>query len=177
MIIKKQTWCFDIDGVLIDSRDIVKESYKKAGVDMPNEAWGHPWQSWLPNVAGSYYEAAQLHSKKTEIYVELLKNDGTARKHALPFAEIARALERDPVTNVYYVTGASNDAATSILKELGLNVQNLVGSSLTTNDRESILKKLDATGVYVDDRIEGQGPALSAGWNFVWAKQDWSWKR
>jgi hypothetical protein len=95
----------------------------------------------------------------------------------LPFAQIARALERDPVTSVYYVTGATKRAAITILRELGLDSRNLIASSATTADREQLLKNLAPSGVYIDDRIEGQAPAHAAGWSFIWAKQDWSWNQ
>jgi FMN phosphatase YigB (HAD superfamily) len=176
MTVKRNVWCFDIDGVLIDSRWIVKESYKRAGVDMPNEAWGHPWQTWLPALAGSYDAAVDIHTRKTATYVDTLRTNGVVNRCELPFAMIARALERDVLADVYYVTGASHEAATTILDELGLDSSKLLGSSVTTADRESIFKKLSGRGVYVDDRIEGQVPATAAGWNFIWAKQDWSWK-
>ena len=43
--------------------------------------------------------------------------------------------------------------------------------------REELLKGIAETGVYVDDRIEGQAPAHAAGWRFIWAKQDWQWNQ
>jgi phosphoglycolate phosphatase-like HAD superfamily hydrolase len=113
-------WCSDIDGVLIDSKALVRESYKAVGIDMPIEAWGHPWQTWLPAAVGSLELAKQLHNQKTDAYIDVLLS-GAVGENALPFAQIARALERDPVTSVYYVTGATNRAAVAILRELGLN--------------------------------------------------------
>lgn len=169
-------WCTDIDGVLIDSRELVKESYRSVGIEMPIEAWGHPWKQWLPAFVGSYEDAEKLHTKKTEMYVDVLKS-GAVRDSALPFAMIARALERDPVSQVYYVTGAAEKTAITILSELGLNPKNLIASSIATTPRADILKKLSPYGVYVDDRIEGQVPAQDAGWKFIWAKQDWHWNQ
>ena len=169
-------WCSDIDGVLIDSKALVRESYKAVGIDMPIEAWGHPWQTWLPAAVGSLELAKQLHNQKTDAYIDVLLS-GAVRDNALPFAGIARALERDPVTSVYYVTGATNRAAVAILRELGLDSEKLIASSATTADREQLLKNLAPSGVYIDDRIEGQAPAHAAGWSFIWAKQDWSWNR
>lgn len=172
----KQAWCFDIDGVLVDSKVLVRESYKAIGIDMPIEAWGHPWQTWLPAAVGSYELAEELHKKKTDAYVDVLLS-GAARESALPFARIVKALERDPATEVFYVTGAAHKAAVAILSELGLNAENLLASSVTTAAREELLKGIAETGVYVDDRIEGQSPAHAAGWRFIWAKQDWQWNQ
>jgi FMN phosphatase YigB (HAD superfamily) len=176
-MVKQMTiWCSDIDGVLVDSRELVRESYAAVGVEMPVQAWGHPWQTWLPNALGSLEKARELHAEKTKKYVETLKN-GAAIKHKLPFADIARALERDPACLVYYVTGAANDTALTILTELGLNHKNLVGHGVSTTEREAVFRKLGSRGVYIDDRIEGQAPAHAAGWDFIWAKQDWPWKQ
>jgi FMN phosphatase YigB (HAD superfamily) len=169
-------WCCDIDGVLVDSKVLVRESYKAVGIDMPIEAWGHPWKTWLPSAVGSYEVAEELHRKKTDAYIDVLMS-GAARDSALPFARIAKALERDPVTKVFYVTGATHRAAVTILTELGLNAANLVAASVTTAEREELLKGIAPKGVYVDDRIEGQAPAHAAGWHFIWAKQDWLWNQ
>lgn len=171
-----QFWCCDIDGVIVDSKVLVRESYKAVGIDMPIEAWGHPWKTWLPAAVGSYELAEQLHKKKTDAYVDVLLS-GAARESALPFTQIVRALERDRGTKVFYVTGAAHKAAVAILNELGLRVENLLASSVTTAEREQLLKSIADTGVYVDDRIEGQAPAHAAGWRFIWAKQDWQWNQ
>lgn len=169
-------WCSDIDGVLVDSRSLVIDSYKYVGVTMPLQAWGHPWQTWLPAVAGSHEEAQRLHDMKTKAYIEVLRG-GAAVKNALPFAELLRALEHDMRAQVFYVTGAAKATAIVILQELGLNSDNLVAASATTDSRKEILRSLHVTGVYIDDRIEGKGPAEEAGWDFIWAKQDWRWKQ
>lgn len=175
---RRSIWCFDIDGVLIDSREIVNRSYKRVGVDMPESAWGHPWNTWLPTIVGSYDAAVDVHDRKTAIYTDMLKEDGIVARYELPFASIARALERDAYTDVYYVTGASQRAATTIVDELGLTSKNILGSGVTTADRKIVLKTLGDRGVYVDDRIEGQVPAMAAGWGFIWARQDWpSWRQ
>jgi FMN phosphatase YigB (HAD superfamily) len=169
-------WCSDIDGVLVDSRELVRESYAAVGVDMPAQAWGYPWETWLPAAVGSLEKAKELHDEKTRKYVETLKS-GAAREYSLPFAGVARSLERDPACTVYYVTGAAHDTAIAILNELGLKAENLVGSGVSTSEREAIFRALGPTGVYIDDRIEGQAPAHAAGWEFVWAGWEWPWKQ
>jgi phosphoglycolate phosphatase-like HAD superfamily hydrolase len=169
-------WCSDIDGVLIDSRELVRESYKHIGVDMPLEAWGHPWNTWLPGAVGSYELAEQLHATKTREYVKVLKS-GAVKRNALPFAQIMAALEQRNDTQVFYVTGATQEVADTILSELGLNNHALLASSISTDDRLMIMQNISDTGTYVDDRIEGHRPAMLAGWDFIWAKQEWHWKQ
>jgi len=165
-------WCSDIDGVLVNSREMVIESYKLVGVDMPIQAWGQPWHVWLPSAVRSYDVALELHKQKTEAYAEMLKN-GAAVSNKLPFAEILMALEKRNGTQVFYVTGAAREAGTAVLWALGLNSKNLVAVNATTQEREGVFRELAPTGVYIDDRIEGQAPATAAGWSFIWAKQDW----
>lgn len=168
-------WLSDIDGVLIDSRELVRESYWRVGISMPLEAWGHPWKTWLPAAVGSYDLAAKLHARKTEEYVDVLKS-GAVRKNALPFARIVSALESTSSNSVYYVTGAADEVAKTILTELDLNVDALLGSGVSTDERFGIMRSIDDTGTYIDDRFEGHRPAMLAGWGFIWAKQDWHWK-
>lgn len=176
-MVNKLLWCSDIDGVIVDSKELVVESYKYVGIEMPIHAWGHPWQTWLPGTVGSYEKAEQLHKQKTTAYVEVLKS-GAAIAAALPFANVLRALERDPMCVVFYVTGASELTAITILQELGLNYKNLIGSSMSTTDRTPELMKLGKTGTYIDDRIEGHSAAEKAGWSFIWAQQESrNWKR
>jgi hypothetical protein len=170
MVSKKLFWCSDIDGVIVDSRELVLESYARVGIQMPPEAWGHPWQTWLPGAVGSYEAAEKLHKEKTEKYIEVLRS-GAAIKAALPFSGILRALERDPACEVYYITGAAELTAITILQELGLNFKNLLAASMTTGDRTAELLKVSPYGTYIDDRIEGQAAADKAGWSFIWAKQ------
>lgn len=178
MVATRTVWCTDIDGVLIDSKELVQQAYRDVGIEMPFEAWGHPWGQWLPAFVESYDDAKVIHEKKTKAYVNLLKG-GAVAANALPFSQIVRALERDTMSDVYYVTGAAQDAALTILDELGLNTGKLVASSIGTNPRGAVLKSLSPYGIYVDDRIEGQSPAIEAGWKFIWAKQDWNthWNR
>lgn len=169
-------WCSDIDGVLIDSRELVHESYRRVGVNMPESAWGHPWKTWLPAAVGSYDLAKQLHDEKTKEYIEVLKS-GTVPINALPLAHVMTALEQRDDTQVYYVTGASLPVAQIILSELGLNTDALLAAGISTDDRYDIMKTISSSGTYVDDRVEGRYPALRAGWDFVWAKQEIFWKQ
>lgn len=169
-------WCSDIDGVLIDSRQLVREAYRKVGVNMPDEAWGHPWQMWLPSVTGSLENARKAHSAKTLAYVDVIRG-GAALENKLPYADILLSLEAMFPGDVTYVTGAAKDAADAILEALNLNPKALLACSVSTAERVDILRSIADTGVYIDDRIDGQAPAREAGWKFVWARQEWPWTR
>ena len=169
-------WCSDIDGVLVNSRHLVKEAYMRVGVSMPDEAWGHPWQMWLPSVVGSLAEARKVHSEKTLTYVDVIRS-GAALENKLPYADVLLALETVFPGDVTYVTGAAHDAAEAVLDSLGLTASALLASSVSTSERTEILRGIASTGVYIDDRIDGQAPAREAGWKFVWARQEWPWTR
>lgn len=171
-----QYWCSDIDGVLIDSRELVRQSYRNVGVIMPDEAWGHPWRTWLPDAVGSLDKAESLHARKTEAYIDVLAS-GAVVEHALPFASIAVALQASPGVRVFYVTGAAEPVAKTILTELGLDPEALLAAGISTDDRLEVLKSIAATGTYIDDRQEGREPALAAGWKFIWAQQEVKWTR
>ena len=41
-----RVFVWDLDGTLLDSRDAVRRAYLEAGVVMPDDAWGKPWQVW-----------------------------------------------------------------------------------------------------------------------------------
>lgn len=167
-------WCSDIDGVLVNSRHLVREAYRKVGVNMPDEAWGHPWQMWLPSVTGSLENARKAHSEKTLVYVDVIKA-GAALENKLPYADILLSLERMFPGDVTYVTGAAQDAAEAVLEALKLTPSALLAYSVSTGERAGILRDIADTGVYIDDRIDGHAPAREAGWKFVWARQEWPW--
>lgn len=167
-------WCSDIDGVLVNSRELVRSAYASVGINMPDEAWGHPWLMWLPSMVGSLDEALRIHDEKTAAYVEVIKS-GAALENKLPYADIILALEKLYPGQVYYVTGAAQEAAVAILNSLGLNSSALLASSVSAGGRAGIMQRLGKTGVYIDDRIDGQAPAREAGWKFIWARQEWPW--
>ena len=60
---------FDVDGVLVDTRELVVQAYRDVGVEMPENAWGLPWHEWLPALVGDDGRAAELHREKTRRYV------------------------------------------------------------------------------------------------------------
>lgn len=105
---------FDLDGVLIDSRAAVKAAYLSAGVEQPDDAWGKPAESWLPDLTD---EPGAVHEAKQRAYPRALVN------HARPLAgtEVARRLLKDRV-KVTVVTHASWRSATAALAFLKLDV-------------------------------------------------------
>ena len=64
---------FDLDGVIVDTEQAVREAYKIAGVDMPEDAWGRGAGNWLEEAAGSPERAAAAHLMKQEVYPRMLE--------------------------------------------------------------------------------------------------------
>jgi phosphoglycolate phosphatase-like HAD superfamily hydrolase len=164
----RSCWAFDIDGVLIDSRELVEQAYLNAGVALPEEAWGVSWRRWLIDLVGSEEEALEVHRRKQESYATLLRIRGSA--YALPGAALANALI-DVNADVYFVTAASRASALQVLTVLDLPEERLVGTELTTEQRMDLLRDIKTTNesrsyTYIDDRLEGQRIAQDAGWGF-----------
>jgi hypothetical protein len=164
-------WAFDIDGVLADTRQAVTLAYKRAGVELPEEAWGISWKVWLPAIVGP--DAAQgIHLEKQRHYETLLD---AGMVHELPGAHLARALIwlGHPVR---FVTAASERSARAVLRSLNLPTDYLYGSELSPSARAEKLREIAKhfQGVtaftYFDDREEGAQIAADAGWVFAHAR-------
>ena len=152
-------WAFDIDGVLVDSRYAVKAAYKHVGIDMPDSAWGLPWQDWLPKLTPNVDATRR---GKSEAYLSLIREGAL---DVLPMAQLARQLEGSDC-RVAYVTSSSDPSATAILKSLSLDHTCLLGTNLQPVERATKLARWSDWGVYVDDRPEGIAIARDAGWSF-----------
>ncbi len=104
-------YIFDLDGTLVDTRDAVREAYKRVGVTMPDSAWGKPSSAWLP--------IPWLVKQKNVHYLKCLE------MHAdkLPLFDYAQR-EKCPI-----ITGASRQAVAHVQTIYGqLNIE-LCGAS------------------------------------------------
>lgn len=91
---------FDLDGVLIDSREANIAAYAVAGVRMPEWAWGRPARYWLPGIVGHGWE--RVHVEKQRHYPACLRLYG----RTLIGAVVARRLAQNGVRTLV-VTNAS----------------------------------------------------------------------
>jgi phosphoglycolate phosphatase-like HAD superfamily hydrolase len=118
---------FDLDGTLADTRKAVEMSYSYFGVRMPKDAWGKPWQEWLPDAAGSFKDACLIHVAKNEIYPKMINR--YARR--LPPADLAFKLFENNIP-IQVLTGASEDATISVLNFLQLTgMIKVLGTGMT----------------------------------------------
>lgn len=113
------TVIFDIDGTLADTREATAQAYARAGVRYYDRDFGLRWQDWLPERVGTHTLAEQVHSAKTQHYVQILQETG-ARE--LPAAHLARRLSETPAVRIGFATGASVASASAILRCLGLDL-------------------------------------------------------
>lgn len=163
-------WCFDVDGVVADTRQAVRQAYTLAGVTQPEEAWGISWKVWLPALVGD--AAAEVHAEKQRQYVKLLEQGAAAR---LPGADAANALLQAG-QHVYFVTAASYASARAVLRLANLPADRLSDCELSPSGRVVALRKFVlrhpdlAFYVYVDDREEGAAIAAEAGYSFAHAR-------
>jgi phosphoglycolate phosphatase-like HAD superfamily hydrolase len=71
----KTKYVFDLDGTLVNSRAAVTEAYRRAGVVMPEDAWGKPWQEWLVDPVTRALRH-DVHNEKNRIYLSVLEELG-----------------------------------------------------------------------------------------------------
>lgn len=131
------SYVFDLDGTLVETRLAVFTAYMRAGVVMPQDAWGRSASEWLTD--------PEVHRRKVAAYPEKLRLHG----QILPLLKYAQDLEA-PI-----ITGASAESVSALEKtfSIKLNVQ-LFGAS--TEDKIHWLKTYNpgtARRIYVDDNL------------------------
>lgn len=143
---------FDVDGTIVDTRELNRRAYAEVGVEYPADAWGVPWQAWLPRVTGYPEHACEvLHRTKVEVYRrELERTD--LRELLLPPGRIAHAHLTRGHGSVHYLTGGETLTATVILARLG--ILGPLHGNLTFDQRRRELQLLPANTLYFDDNAE-----------------------
>jgi hypothetical protein len=143
---------FDLDGVLVDTRQAVYHAYAEAGVVMPRSAWGSPWQSWLIDLCDHDPDrASDVHDHKSGVYPAMLKKYAVA----LPLSYYFNSLQRRGFP-VFVITGASLEGASAAMKIGKIDTENLYDYGLTTRQKTKTLAYFSANlfdvGVYYDDQ-------------------------
>lgn len=156
---KKRLVCFDVDGTIVDTRELNLEAYLSVGVVMPSHAWGLRWQQWLPDVVGDENTAVALHQQKVKNFSEILNNTDLWDK-TLPSAEIAREFSRTESIEVQFLTAASLHTAAIILDKLKLRAP--LAANLTIAGKRLHLDHAIQSGeyasvTYIDDDASAIG--------------------
>ena len=108
---------YDMDGVLFDTKDAVREAYKAAGLDA-DDAKGRTWREWLIPKYG-LATAYRLHRNKNDRYIELIERG--AVRALPPFWDmvygIDKALRNGVAANIGIATSASKEATRALLQQ------------------------------------------------------------
>lgn len=148
----KHSVSFDIDGTLIDTKQLNRDAYYQVGVDVPDYAFGLRWQTWLPNVVGSMSKAEEIHTRKVRIYIAKLR-DVNINHYILEPTYLARSLLRRTDIEVKFLTSGTVTTANIILQRL--NIRAPLAGNLSYEARRLLLHSsvLGTNGsvVYIDD--------------------------
>lgn len=134
---------YDLDGVLIRTREANRQAYLSLGVDPPPGFDRVPWQDWLHRHDGGLCTPAKkLHDAKNAALAKFLPDYG----EPLPLLELARAQSATVLSNC-------SDAALRLYEETfplrELNIHNEMDAA----DKVAWLLRQDRPGVYVDDSL------------------------
>lgn len=159
---------FDLDGTLIDSAEIVKQSYRLAGANPPDNIFEHEGHAWLNEQFKIKQHAIRAHSDKNRWYVKhLAEND----VEFLPPYEVASWFHFQG-HHVGVLTGAPHGTCLTLLNRHvdDWNFFTHMHDGLRTTHKINYMKILkeqygkDEPCVYVDDQPI---PRTPRGWKFV----------
>lgn len=158
---------FDVDGVLVDTREIVRRAYAEVGIELPDRLWGSTWRTWLPELCGGDPLRAQaVHDQKTRSHLDLL---GTSRVATLAGADAARELHSRGWI-VKFITSSTREVVRRTLDSADPSLSGfLAGTDLDSTGKRRALDAISpAGGVYVDDN-HGLGVKVTEGstWKLV----------
>jgi hypothetical protein len=146
---------FDLDGCLVNTRDLVERAYREAGVLMPPEAWGLPWSDWLPAAVGTPGAPVQaVRRAKSRIYLELLRTESV---ELLPPWEVLADIKADVHADYRILSGAGEQAVCALLPHIGSDMSHVLGWELTRERKATVLNSLprpDRKVVYIDDHAD-----------------------
>lgn len=131
-------YIFDLDGVLIDTKLAVKEAYKRVGVNMPEDAWGKPYEEWCSH---------EEHELKKEVYPQFVDFLATE----LPMLGVAKDLDLLPNCNVMILTGASASAVELLQSKFCFQKLRILCWGANTDTKLKCLASLPSGGVYFED--------------------------
>ena len=143
---------FDMDGTLIDSEHIIRESYREAGVEPPDDFMSLGHHSWLDG-------SANIHGRKNQAYLRRLR-EHPAR--LLPPFHTAVWLKQAGC-EVALLTGAPKGAASVLSVVTPTWPWKIAQDGLSPEEKRAWLG-MRPGGVYVDDQTYVQMPE---GWGFV----------
>jgi phosphoglycolate phosphatase-like HAD superfamily hydrolase len=154
---------FDLDGVLLDTADIITVAYMRAGVDPPHNILECEGTNWLAGqVQGD--ELTRVRRHKNEFYLDMLRRFEAA--HMPAFTTVWDLLDRG--YRLHVLTGAPSGAIEA-LREGYYGESNWPFTSafdgVTTPEKMKLLARLGDGGVYIDD--QARLVDVPDGWRFI----------
>jgi phosphoglycolate phosphatase-like HAD superfamily hydrolase len=155
---------FDLDGCLIDTEGLIRQSYRDAGVEPPDNILAHEGTNWLANRYADQSEYVACLAHKNQAYLRHLANDPL---WILPPYDVAVRLWQGR-HDVSLLSGAPVGAI-NILQNRRLSpcwpFHTLTRAGVRTPDKMKILTTFTRGGVYVDD--QARLVDVPDGWEFI----------
>lgn len=162
---------FDLDGVVIDTEDVVARCYQMAGATPPSSILAHENSDWLVEQCdGRRHVASEIKRRKNMFYLNVLRS-GVVSWRAGAFAASELHAEGH---RVHLLSGAPSGAVAAI-KELWLDrfprwPFALATDGMRTPDKMKMIRLITdrssgARGAYVDD--QDKFIDLPTNWRFV----------
>ncbi len=145
---------FDLDGCLIDSRELVRQSYREAGAEAPADFFALGHHDWIPCV-----DREAVHARKDAAYLRHLAADTL---EFLPPWQTAEMLH-DAGHPVALLSNAPDGAARALAMRVSAWPFQLWAAGVRPAAKGAWLSHA-GTGVYVDDQRHVTVPP---GWRFV----------
>lgn len=152
---------FDADGCLIDTKDVIRQSYREAGAEPPDDILACESTDWLLDQMTSD-EAVACRDRKNVNYLGHL--DVLARKLILPPYHVAVRLHKERYT-VHLLSGAPSGTVQVLHRRLPSWPFGFALTNLRTPQKMGWLRQLTTPGVYVDD--QDRFIDLPPGWRFI----------
>jgi phosphoglycolate phosphatase-like HAD superfamily hydrolase len=135
---------FDLDGVVIDSRDVIVEAYRRAGVAVPNDILTTPGYLELNGFSG--IQAAHVRVEKDEAYLQLLEI-----VPMLPGFHAAQLLHQSGV-KPSILTGAPHESIDVLARRCGVGWPFAWGVGKLASSHKRNILSLVGPAIYIDDQ-------------------------
>lgn len=132
-------YAFDLDGTLVDSHDLILQSYRDVGVEPPSDFFGKSWHEWLTDDA--------KHEAKNRRYLQLIP-----KLRTMPLFELFATLVDKTDSEVWVLTGASAAAYHAISNELVFGPTVRAQAEMTIDTKIGLMSK-NGPGIMFEDDI------------------------
>jgi phosphoglycolate phosphatase-like HAD superfamily hydrolase len=158
---------FDMDGVLINSKDIIIQAYEDAGVVAPDDPLSQEGTRWLEDLIGAS-SVKEVRRNKDKAYLRLLLQENV--QFLPPFHAALKLYENEEIRHELGIfTGAPIGTVLKVIERAtdeGLPWPfTFYTEKITTSERMRTLDTIDSLGVYIDD--QDRLVHVPSGWSFI----------